>query len=106
MEKLTHSEVVTLLLQLATMLVLARVFAEIAQKFKQPAVVGEILAGILLGPTILGTFSPESFEFLFRSHPMSNIALAGYTQVAVVLLLFIAGLEVELNLVFSQGRKA
>jgi Kef-type K+ transport system membrane component KefB len=106
MEKLTHNEVVTLLLQLATMLVLARVFAEIAQKLKQPAVVGEIMAGILLGPTILGTFSPDLFEFLFRSHPMSNIALAGYTQVAVVLLLFIAGLEVDLNMVFSQGRKA
>ena len=40
MEKLTHNEVVMLLLQLATMLVLARVFAEIARKFKQPAVVG------------------------------------------------------------------
>jgi Kef-type K+ transport system membrane component KefB len=92
MEKLTHNEVVILLLQLATMLVLARVFAEIARKFKQPAVVGEILAGLLLGPTILGTFFPDAFEFLFRSHPMSNIALAGYSQVAVVLLLFIAGL--------------
>lgn len=106
MEKLTHDEVVTLLLQLATMLVLARVFSEIAQKFKQPAVVGEIMAGILLGPTILGSVFPEIFEFLFKSHPMSNIALAGYTQVAVVLLLFIAGLEVELNLVLSQGKRA
>ena len=106
MEKLTHDEVVTLLLQLATMLVLARVFSEIAQKFKQPAVVGEIMAGILLGPTILGSVFPEVFEFLFKSHPMSNIALAGYTQVAVVLLLFIAGLEVELNLVLSQGKRA
>lgn len=106
MEKLTHDEVVILLLQLATMLVLARVFSEIAQKFKQPAVVGEIMAGILLGPTILGSVFPEVFEFLFKSHPMSNIALAGYTQVAVVLLLFIAGLEVELNLVLSQGRRA
>ena len=106
MEKLSHNEVVILLLQLASMLVLARIFAEIAQKFKQPAVVGEILAGILIGPTILGTFYPEAFEFLFKSHPMSNIALAGYSQVAVVLLLFIAGLEVDLNLVFSQGRRA
>ena len=106
MEKLTHNEVVILLLQLATMLVLARIFAEIARKFKQPAVVGEIMAGILIGPTILGTFFPEGFEFLFRSYPMSNIALAGYSQVAVVLLLFIAGLEVDLKLVFSQGKKA
>lgn len=106
MEKLSHSEVVNLLLQLASMLILARVFAEIARKLKQPAVVGEILAGILLGPTILGSLFPGMFEFLFHSNPMSNIALDGYVQIAVVLLLFIAGLEVELNIVLSQGKKA
>lgn len=106
MEKLTHSEVINLLLQLATMLILARLFAEIARKFKQPAVVGEILAGILLGPTIMGGIFPEVFEFLFKANPMSNIALDGYIQISVILLLFIAGLEVELNLVISQGKKA
>ena len=58
MEKLSHGEVINLLLQLATMLIMARIFAEIAQKFRQPAVVGELLAGIVLGPTILGTFGP------------------------------------------------
>jgi Kef-type K+ transport system membrane component KefB len=106
MEKLTHDEVVTLLLQLAAMLVLARVFAEIAQKFKQPAVIGEILAGIILGPTILGMIGPEYFEFLFRSNPATNLALDGIVQMAVILLLFIAGLEVELHLVWSQGKSA
>ena len=47
MESLAHQDVINLLLKLATMLLLARIFAEIAQKFKQPAVVGEILAGII-----------------------------------------------------------
>ena len=61
MESLAHKEVINLLLQLASMLIFARVFAEIAQKFKQPAVVGELLAGIILGPTILGTFNPDFF---------------------------------------------
>lgn len=106
MENLTHQDVVNLFLQLATMLLLARIFAEIAQKFKQPAVVGELLAGILIGPTILGTFMPELHEYLFMSNPSANLALDGFVQIAVVLLLFIAGLEVELHLVWSQGKSA
>ena len=106
MEKLSHGEVINLLLQLATMLVMARVFAEIAQKFRQPAVVGELLAGIILGPTILGTFSPELFDYLFQSNASANLALDGIVQIAVILLLFIAGLEVELHLVYSQGKSA
>lgn len=106
MENLSHQDVVNLFLQLAAMLLLARVFAEIAQRFKQPAVVGELLAGILLGPTILGTFIPDFHEYLFMSNPSANLALDGFVQIAVVLLLFIAGLEVELHLVWSQGKSA
>ncbi|MDR7131222.1 Kef-type K+ transport system membrane component KefB [Algoriphagus sp. 4150] len=106
MESLAHKDVINLLLQLASMLLLARVFAEIAQKFNQPSVVGEILAGVVLGPTILGSLGPEVFDFLFQSNPPSNLALDGIVQVAVILLLFVAGLEVELHLVWSQGKSA
>jgi len=106
MESLAHKDVINLLLQLASMLLVARVFAEIAQKFNQPAVVGEILAGIILGPTILGLVGPGVFEFLFQSNPPANLALDGIVQVAVILLLFVAGLEVELHLVWSQGKSA
>ncbi|EAZ81422.1 cation:proton antiporter [Algoriphagus machipongonensis] len=106
METLNHKEVINLLLQLAAMLILARVFAELARKFKLPAVVGEILAGIILGPTILGTLMPVAHEYLFSSHEMSNIALDGFVQISVVLLLFIAGLEVELQVVWNQGKNA
>ncbi len=106
MESLEHKEVINLLLQLAAMLLSARVFSEIAQKFKQPAVVGEILAGIVLGPTILGMISPDSFAYLFQSNPSANLALDGIVQMAVILLLFIAGLEVELHLVWAQGKSA
>lgn len=106
MESLAHKDVINLLLQLASMLLLARVLAEIAQKFKQPAVVGEIIAGIILGPTILGMIGHDFFEFMFRSNPSANLALDGIVQMAVILLLFIAGLEVELHLVLSQGKSA
>lgn len=106
MESLAHQDVINLLLQLASMLLLARIFSEIATKLHQPSVVGEILAGIILGPTILGTIGPEFFEFLFQSNPPANLALDGIVQVAVILLLFVAGLEVELHLVWSQGKSA
>ena len=106
METLNHQEVINLLLQLASMLIVARIFSEVARKLKQPAVVGEILAGIIIGPTILGSLFPMVQDYLFQSHPMTNVALDGFVQIAVVLLLFIAGLEVELQVVWNQGKNA
>ena len=106
MDKLTHTEVIHLLLQLSAMLVMGRFFAEVARKFKQPSVVGEIFAGILLGPTILGTMSPDFFHSLFPHSGAPELVLDGFVQVAVVLLLFIAGLEVDLQIVKQQGKQA
>src|SRR5258706_13535802 len=94
------------MIQLSAMLALGRLMAEVARKFKQPAVVGEIVAGIILGPTILGIISPGAFDVLFPKIGNSTLALDGFTRVAVVLLLFIAGLEVDLHIVFQQGKQA
>jgi len=105
MVKLSQQELMGLLIQLGIMLMFGRMMAEAARKFKQPSVVGEIIAGILLGPTVLGMLSPESFELLFPSGT-SSIVLDGFVQVAVVMLLFIAGLEVDLHIVWQQGRMA
>lgn len=105
MTKLNQHEIMSLLIQLSVMLAVGRAFAELARKLKQPAVVGEIIAGILLGPTILGTISPDGFHSLFPPGS-SSLVLDGFVQVAVVLLLFIAGLEVDLHIVWQQGRQA
>jgi Kef-type K+ transport system membrane component KefB len=105
MVKLGHADVVHLLIQLGIMLIAGRIFAEIARKFKQPAVIGEIVAGILLGPTILGMVQPEIFNSLFPGGN-SGLVLSGFVQVAVVMLLFIAGLEVDLHIVLQQGKQA
>ena len=105
MNKLSQHEIMNLLVQLSVMLAMGRAFAELARKLKQPAVVGEIIAGIILGPTILGTISPEGFHSLFPPGS-SSLVLDGFVQVAVVLLLFIAGLEVDLHIVWQQGRQA
>lgn len=106
MGRLSHGDVVHLLLQLSIMLLMGRIFAELARKLRQPAVIGEIVAGILLGPTILGMIQPEWFHALYPVGSTSGIVLSGFVQVAVVMLLFIAGLEVDLHIVWQQGRQA
>jgi Kef-type K+ transport system membrane component KefB len=103
---LTHNELVLLLVQLSLLLFFGRLFAEGARKLRQPAVAGELLAGIMLGPTLLGTYSPELYLTLFPVVGGNPIALNAFIQVSLVLLLFIAGLEVELHIVWQQGRSA
>ncbi|HEY5745748.1 MAG TPA: cation:proton antiporter [Chryseolinea sp.] len=106
MGKLGHADVVHLLVQLSIMLVMGRLFAEVFRKLNQPAVIGEIIAGILLGPTVLGMLQPEWFEALYPHDAAAGIVLTGFVQVAVIMLLFIAGLEVDLHIVVQQGRQA
>jgi Kef-type K+ transport system membrane component KefB/mannitol/fructose-specific phosphotransferase system IIA component (Ntr-type) len=106
MERLAPSEIVTLLLGFAVMLGLARAFGELFNRFKQPAIVGEILAGILLGPTVLGNFAPGVFQGLFPSSGAVAIAYHTVITIAVVLLLLIAGLEIDLSVLWRQGRAA
>lgn len=103
--RISHHEITALLTQLGIMLLAGRLFSELARKVRQPAVVGEILAGILLGPTLLGYFHPELFQKIFHLG-QSSLVLDGFVQVAVVLLLFIAGLEVDLHVVWQQGKQA
>jgi Kef-type K+ transport system membrane component KefB len=104
--KLSHSDVVHLLIQLSIMLLMARMLAEVARKFKQPAVIGEIIAGLLLGPTVLGMINPDWFQALYPVPSANATILSGFVQVAVVMLLFVAGLEVDLHIVRQQGKQA
>lgn len=106
MVRLAHADVVQLLMQLGIMLIAGRALAEAARKFGQPAVIGEIIAGVLLGPTILGMIEPAWFESLFPTQGGAGIVLSGIVQVSVVMLLFIAGLEVDLHIVWQQGKQA
>ncbi len=85
---------------------MGRLLAEAARKFKQPAVIGEIIAGLLLGPTVLGMINPEWFHTLYPVPSSTATVLTGFVQVAVIMLLFIAGLEVDLHIVWQQGRQA
>jgi len=100
------SEVTRLLMALAVLLGAARVLGELARQLKQPAVLGEILAGILLGPTVLGAVSSTGYEWLFPSNPNSptRIAEDGFIIMSATLLLLVVGLEVDLSRVWRQGK--
>jgi Kef-type K+ transport system membrane component KefB len=64
MNKLSHPEFISFLIALGTMLVLARLAAELARLARFPIVAGEILVGIILGPSILGEINPDFFQTL------------------------------------------
>jgi len=98
-----HS-ILTLLLQLAMLLTLARVLAELMRRVGQPAVIGELLAGILLGPTVLGHFSPELFLRLFPADMAQYHLLEVISWLGMILLLLLTGLETDLRIVRTVGR--
>ncbi len=92
-----------LLLALGVLLGTAKVLGELAQRLHQPAVLGELLAGVLLGPTVLGSIAPEFSIFLFPRVGPNAVALNTITSVAVTLFLMVAGLEVDLSNVWRKG---
>jgi len=106
MAKLTHNDLLVLLAAIGMLLILSRLVAELGKKFKLPIVMGEILLGILIGPTVFGSISPEIFSELFPKTGGAKIALDGITSLAVIMLLFVAGMEVQLNVVLKQGKAA
>lgn len=106
MFKLNHTEFIGLLVAMGTMLILARLGSEFARKLRIPVVAGEIIVGVILGPSILGEFSSSIFDFLFPLKSNVGIALDGVTQLSAVLLLFISGMEVQMQMVLRQGKAA
>jgi Kef-type K+ transport system membrane component KefB/mannitol/fructose-specific phosphotransferase system IIA component (Ntr-type) len=106
MERLDHHAVVVMFLAIGVLLTVARTLGEIARRWGQPAVLGEILAGILLGPAIFGRLAPEATAFLFPQSGPNAIVLDGLTTLAIALFLLVAGLDVDLSRIMRQGRLA
>jgi Kef-type K+ transport system membrane component KefB/mannitol/fructose-specific phosphotransferase system IIA component (Ntr-type) len=98
-------EVLVFLLSLAALLGAARLLGELARSIGLPLVVGEIATGILLGASGLKRLLPDVHAWLFPKGEAADM-LAGYTTVSVVLLLVVAGLEVDLKIVKKRGKSA
>ena len=93
-----------LLLQICVILATARACAFLIGRFGQPAVIGEILAGVLLGPSLLGAISPDALAFLFPPASLPPLNLFG--QIGVLLFMFVVGLEVDLKRQSRDARAA
>lgn len=106
MTTLSSHEILIMFLGVAILVGIARALGELVEKFGQPAVVGELLAGIVLGPSILGAWSPAFTGWLFPSAGPDATVLDGLAALSVAMLLLLAGMEIELSFVFQQIRGA
>ena len=88
------------------MLAFGRGFGELFRKFKQAAVVGEIIAGIILGPTIFGNISPEFYSSVFPETGAVAVSINALVSLSIIFLLLVVGFEVDLGIVLQQGRSA
>lgn len=104
MAQLSIHDTMTVFLALALLLGVARALGEVARHFHQPAVLGEILAGIILGPTVFGRIAPELQTQVFPSFGDVSVVLSGVSSLAVALFLLVAGMEVDLASAFRQGK--
>ena len=84
-----------LLLQIISILIVSRLFGYIFVKMGQPTVIGEILAGIVLGPSLLGYFYPQAFHFLFPVSSLGNLYVL--SQIGLILFMFTIGMELNLG---------
>lgn len=89
-----------LLFQIIVILLTVRVFSFLFKFINQPGVIGEIVAGIVLGPSVLGYFFPEFFGFLFPASSLDNLNLL--SQIGLLLFMFVIGMELDFGVLKSK----
>jgi Kef-type K+ transport system membrane component KefB len=93
-----------LLAQIITIIIAARFFGFLFKSIGQPTVIGEIIAGIVLGPTVVGYYFPGFSENLFPSNSLGNLQLL--SQVGLILFMFIVGMELDLKILKNKADDA
>jgi Kef-type K+ transport system membrane component KefB len=93
-----------LLAQIVAIIFVSRLFAWIFRKIGQPSVIGEIVAGIVLGPSLVGLFFPEFTAFLFPAQSMGNLQFL--SQIGLILFMFIVGMEIDVNVLKNKAHDA
>lgn len=92
--------------EIALLMLVGRGLGEIMQRLGQPGVVGQLLAGLILGPSLFGWIWPEAHSAIFPNTPEQKSLISGISEVGVLLLLLITGMETDLRLVRRAGSAA
>ena len=100
---LTHPLAI-LLAQIVTIILVARFFGLICKKIGQPSVIGEIIAGIVLGPSFFGSYLPEFSVVLFPSSSLDNLKFL--SQIGLIFFMFVVGMELDLRVLRNKAKEA
>ncbi|AWG24936.1 cation:proton antiporter [Flavobacterium kingsejongi] len=93
-----------LLAQIITIILVARFFGWICRKIGQPSVIGEIIAGIFLGPSLVGLYFPEFSHALFPKDSLGNLQFL--SQIGLILFMFVIGMELDLKVLKNKAHEA
>lgn len=93
-----------LLAQIVTIIFVARLFGWICKKIGQPTVIGEIVAGIVLGPSLIGMYFPEFSIALFPKQSLGNLQFL--SQIGLILFMFVVGMELDLKVLKNKAHEA
>lgn len=93
-----------LLAQIVTIILAARLFGWICKKIGQPSVIGEIIAGIVLGPSVIGSFYPEFSATLFPVSSLENLKIL--SQIGLILFMYVIGMELDLKVLKNKAHEA
>ncbi len=92
--------------QIVLLIAVGRGLGEIMQRLGQPSVIGELLAGLILGPSLFGWLWPEAQHAIFPKTPEQKAMIDGIAQFGILLLLLLTGMETDLKLVRKVGKAA
>ncbi|MDF5714732.1 MAG: cation:proton antiporter [Rhizonema sp. NSF051] len=103
---LGKEQLLLVLLELSLLLLVARALGELMRRIKLPPVIGELLAGVLLGPSVFGLILPNVQHYIFPHSQSQSDLISVVSWLGVLFLLVVTGLETDLNLIVRKGKTA